>query len=135
MTTAPLVAALVLLLPCLARAAQGPLAPDSPAGGVVVPQAPAGWETLSTGLPEEARFHIRPGFRYNRVDGATPLAGVAFRSERQDQPLVYALASAATGRDRFLGEAGFEAPIGDPVRFRVGADVYRRTASEDAWIV
>ncbi len=101
----------------------------------LVPHAPAGWETLATGLPEEARLKLLPAFHYNRVDGATPGVGVAYQSERVLAPLVYAMGSYATGRDRFLGAAGFEAPIGDPTWLRVGADVYRRTASEDAWIV
>ncbi|HTM01661.1 MAG TPA: BamA/TamA family outer membrane protein, partial [Candidatus Omnitrophota bacterium] len=84
---------------------------------------------------EEARLKLRPGFRYDRVDGAVPAMGVAFQSERDPDPYVYAIASYATGRDRFLGEAGFEAPIGDPTWLRAGADAYRRTATEDAWVV
>jgi hypothetical protein len=109
-------------------------APDSVAAPIV-PRAPAGWETLATGLPEEARLRLQPGFRYNRVDGATPILGVAFQSERDPAPFVYAGASYATARDRFLGAAGFEAPIGDPAWLRLGGDAYRRTASEDDWIV
>jgi hypothetical protein len=109
-------------------------APDSLAARTPVPRAPAGWETLATGLPEEARLRFAPDFRYDRVDGAVPTAGAAVRSEKYPAPLVYASASYATGRDRFLGAAGFELPIGDPTFLRVGADGYRRTATEDAWI-
>src|SRR5258705_3982986 len=87
-------------------------------------RAPAGWETLATGLPEEARLRLLPHFHYNRVDGATPGIGAAFRNERDPAPLVYANVAWATGRDRFLGMAGFEAPIGDPRWLRIGADVY-----------
>lgn len=119
-----------LLVPGTASAAADSLAASTP-----VPRAPAGWETLATGLPEEARLRLRPAFRYNRVDGATPTAGIAYQSERDPAPFVYANGSYATGRDRFLGAAGFEAPIGDPTWLRVGADAYRRTASEDEWIV
>ena len=108
---------------------------DSLAARAPVLRTPAGWETLATGLPEETRLKLRPGFRYDRVDGAVPAAGVAFQSERDPDPFVYATASYATGRDRFLGEAGFEAPIGDPTWLRVGADAFRRTATEDDWIV
>ncbi len=112
-----------------------PTDPDSLHPRASLPPAPAGWETLATGLPEEARLRLKPGFRYSRVDGATPFAGVAFQSERDPAPLVYVNAGWATGRNRFLAGAGFEAPIGDPIRIRAGADVFRRTASEDAWIV
>jgi len=119
-----------VLAPAVARAAADSLAARAP-----VPRAPAGWETLATGLPEEARLRFRPAFRYDRVDGATPAVGVAFQSERDPDPFVYVSASYATGRDRFLGAAGGEAPIGDPTWLRVGADLYRRTATEDEWIV
>jgi len=112
-----------------------PLADPVAAPPSTVPRAPAGWETLSTGLPEEARLKLLPAFRYNRVDGATPGVGIAFQSERDPAPYVYAGGSYATGRDRFLGAAGFEAPIGDPTWLRAGADVFRRTQSEDLWIV
>ncbi|MGE5177916.1 MAG: hypothetical protein ACM3PF_02350 [Bacteroidota bacterium] len=124
----PLLAGLVF--PHLGWAAADSLAARTP-----VPRAPAGWETLATGLPEEARLRFVPGFRYDRVDGATPIAGAAVQSDRNPAPFVYANASYATGRDRFLGAAGFELPIGDPTFLRVGADGYRRTATEDAWIV
>jgi hypothetical protein len=99
-----------------------------------ITRAPAGWETLATGLPEEARLRLLPHFHYNRVDGATPGIGAAFWNERDPAPLVYANVAWATGRDRFLGMAGFEAPVGDPRWLRIGADVYRRTATEDDWI-
>ena len=69
------------------------------------------------------------------MDGATPGVGVAYQSERVLAPLVYVMGSYATDATRFLGAAGFEAPIGDPTWLRAGADVYRRTTSEDIWIV
>jgi hypothetical protein len=136
-------AAAALLAGCLlgaapARGADDPAGLPPPSESLpppAIPRTPAGWETLATGLPEEARLRLLPAFRYNRVDGATPGAGAAFRNERDVAPLVYAMVSYATGRDRFLGAAGFEAPIGDPARLRAGADAYRRTATEDAWIV
>jgi hypothetical protein len=133
--TAPRSAAAALLAAALLAPAAASAAADSLAARATMPRAPAGWETLATGLPEEARLRFRPGFRYDRVDGATPAIGVAFQSERDPDPFLYATASYATGRDRFLGEAGFEAPIGDPTWLRAGADLYRRTATEDAWIV
>jgi hypothetical protein len=133
--TAPRSAAAALLAAALLAPAAASAAADSLAARATMPRAPAGWETLATGLPEEARLRFRPGFRYDRVDGATPAIGVAYQSERDPDPFLYATASYATGRDRFLGEAGFEAPIGDPTWLRAGADLYRRTATEDAWIV
>ncbi len=127
--------ALAAWLACVAPAAIACAAPAVAEPAALVPRTPAGWETLATGLPEEARLRLLPAFHYNRVDGATPGVGVAYQSERVLAPLVYVMGSYATGRDRFLGAAGFEAPIGDPTWLRAGADVYRRTASEDDWIV
>src|SRR5687767_3437874 len=118
---------------CPATLGQSSQIPTTPA--VRIERAPAGWETLATGLPEETRLRLIPAFRYNRVDGAVPGFGAAFRSEREAAPFLYAGAAYATGRDRFLAAAGFEVPIGDPTRIRIGADVYRQTASEDVWIV
>ncbi|HEV8129342.1 MAG TPA: BamA/TamA family outer membrane protein [Candidatus Eisenbacteria bacterium] len=112
-----------------------PIAQEREAAPPPITRTPAGWETLATGLPEEARLHLLPHFHYNRVDGATPGIGAAYRNERDPAPLVYANVSWATGRDRFLGAAGFEAPVGDPTWLRVGSDLYRRTATEDDWIV
>jgi len=120
-----------LLGPLLAQAEPTDSLPAPPS----IPRAAAGWETLATGLPEEARLRLFPGFRYNRVDGATPGGTVAFQNEQNPAPLLYAGASYATGRDRFLGAAGFEFPIGNGPWLRVGADAFRRTASEDVWIV
>ncbi len=73
--------------------------------------------------------------RYNRVDGPAVLLGAAVKSEREPRPLLYAKAGYAFSRERFLYDVGAEAPIGDPSRFRVGGAVYRRTATEDGWIV
>jgi hypothetical protein len=94
----------------------------------------ADWETLAT-VPEEARLSLVYGFRYNRVDGPAPTIGGAVRSERSPNPLVYAKFTYAFSRERFLYDAGGEAPIGDRARFKVGGAAYRRTATEDAWIV
>ena len=93
------------------------------------------WETLATGLPEEARLQPRYNFRYNRVDGPAPTAGIAVRADRTPEPLLFVQATYAFSRERLLLEGGLEAPFGDPVRFRAGGTAYRRTATEDAWIV
>ncbi len=69
------------------------------------------------------------------MDGPALLLGVAVKSEREPRPLLYLSAGYAFSRDRFLYDVGFEAPIGDPARFRVGGALYRRTATEDGWIV
>jgi len=96
---------------------------------------PAEWETLSAGLPEEAHLSPAYDFRYNRVDGPAPTLGAKISNERSEHPLVHALATYAFSRERFLWDAGFEFPLMDPIRFRVAAAAYRRTATEDAWIV
>jgi hypothetical protein len=95
---------------------------------------PAEWETLLT-VPDEALLRPIYNFRYNRVDGPAPTAGIAVRSERTPAPLVFAQAAYAISRERLLLEGGLEAPFFDPVRLRVGGTAYRRTATEDAWIV
>ena len=100
-----------------------------------VPRATAEWETLSTGLPEQVRAGFLFAFAYNRVDGPAPQVGGALRRERDQAPLLYVLGGYAFSRERAIGSAGFELPFGDPSRIRVGADAYRRTASEDEWIV
>lgn len=106
-------------------------APPTPAASF----RPADWETLSTGLPEATRLAPLVKLRYNRVDGPALLLGGAVISEREPRPLLYASAGYAFSRERFLYDVGFEAPIGDPARFRAGGAVYRRTATEDGWIV
>lgn len=125
-------AALVVLAPRVGVGAT----PDS----IAAPQPPpvpfhdAGWETLTT-IPDEALLRPLYNFRYNRVDGPAPTAGLAVRSERAPAPLVFAQAGYAVSRERLLLEGGLEVPFGDPVRLRVGGTAYRRTATEDAWIV
>ena len=100
-----------------------------------IPRATADWETLSTGLPEQVRVGILFDVVYNRVDGFAPQVGAALKRERDPAPLLYVLGGYAISRERALGSAGFELPLGDRSGFRLGADVYRRTASEDEWIV
>jgi len=95
----------------------------------------AEWETLYGGLPEEARLGPVYNFRYNRVDGAALTLGVAVSREEAPAPLLYAKFGYAVARERGLYDAGFEIPIGDPAIFRVGGAAYRRTATQDGWIV
>jgi hypothetical protein len=96
---------------------------------------PADWETLSTGLPEEARFRPVFGLRYNRVDGPAPTVGAAFQTGRSPAPVLFAQGTYAYSRKRPLYEAGFTVPFGDRPQFSLGGVVYRRTATEDDWIV
>jgi hypothetical protein len=124
------VAALVVLVPGLCLGAPA----DSTAVAPPVPFQEAGWETLTT-IPDEALLRPLYNFRYNRVDGPAPTAGLAVRTERAPAPLLFAQAAYAFSRERLLLEGGLEAPFGDPVRLRVGGTAYRRTATEDAWIV
>lgn len=126
------VAALVLLVPglCLGAPADSTAVSATPP----VPFQEAGWETLTT-IPDEALLRPLYNFRYNRVDGPALTAGLAVRTERAPAPLLFAQAAYAYSRERLLLEGGLEAPFGDPVRLRVGGTAYRRTATEDAWIV
>jgi hypothetical protein len=94
----------------------------------------AEWETLSTGLPEEARFHRIVGLRYNRVDGPAATLGAAFQTGRTPAPALFAEGTYAYSRNRGLFEAGFAAPFGDRPFLTVGGSAYRRTATEDEWI-
>ncbi len=110
-------------------------APTAPSPGDPSAFRPAEWETLATGLPEEARLLPVIRFRYNRVDGPAPTLGAEVRNERSPRPLVHAEGTYAFSRKRFLFDAGAEVPLGDPVALRIGGSVYRRTATEDAWIV
>ena len=114
-----------------------PVLGDSSASHASAPQASfreADWETLAT-VPDEARPALVYGFRYNRVDGPAPTVGGAVRSERYPNPLVYAKFTYAFSRERFLYDVGGEAPLGDHARFRIGGAAYRRTETEDEWIV
>lgn len=96
---------------------------------------PAEWETLATGLPEEYRVGPIYGFRYNRVDGPAPTIGLAARNEENPLPLLRANAAYAFSRERLLAEFGADVPLGRHRHVTIGASAYRRTASEDAWIV
>ena len=95
----------------------------------------AEWETLETGLPEEARFRPIVRVRYNRVDGPAPTLGAAFQPARAPEPVLFAEGTYAFSRKRPLYEAGFEAPLGDRPWLQVGGSIYRGTATEDGWIV
>ena len=95
----------------------------------------ADWETLYGGLPEEARLGPVYNFRYNRVDGAALTLGLAVSREDTPAPLLYAKFGYAFSRERGLYDAGFEVPLGNNQIFRVGGAAYRRTATQDGWIV
>ncbi|MGH7681534.1 MAG: hypothetical protein ACRENN_06060, partial [Candidatus Eiseniibacteriota bacterium] len=105
------------------------------AAAPAAPFRPAEWETLSSGLPEAIHPEPLVNLRYNRVDGPAVLLGAAMKSEREPRPLLYAKAGYAFSRERFLYDIGAEAPVGDPARVRLGGAFYRRTATEDGWIV
>lgn len=95
---------------------------------------PADWETLYT-VPEEYRLEPFYGFRYNRVDGPAPTLGLAVRNEEDLLPLLRAQATYAFSRERLLAEFAADVPLGHERLVTVGGSVYRRTATEDAWIV
>jgi hypothetical protein len=150
-------AALLLALAALASAsaslsaAQVPAASDSQAAapdslvaapdslhGATAPlpvRQPAEWETLYAGLPEEYRPAMIASGRYNRVDGPAVTLGFRVKNEIDPLPLLRAQATYAYSRDRLLAEFGADVPIGRHRRVTIGASGYRRTASEDAWIV
>ena len=123
----------------LAGTACGATLPSDSAFARAVPAPPvrraAEWETLETGLPEEARFHPIFRARYNRVDGPAPTLGAAFQPARAPAPVLFAEGTYAFSRKRPLYEAGFEAPLGDRPWLQIGGSVYRRTSTEDDWIV
>ena len=96
---------------------------------------PAEWETLATGLPEEMLLRPIVGFRYNRVDGPAPTAGLQVGNEEAPHPLLRAQATYAISRDRLLAEFGADVPLDRRRRVTLGGTGYRRTASEDVWIV
>jgi len=118
-----------VLLALAAFAAAAPAAEPLPAA------QPAEWETLATGLPEEYRVGPLVGFRYNRADGPAPTLGLAVRNEEDPHPLLRAQATYAFSRERLLAEFGADLPLGRHRKVTMGASAYRRTASEDAWIV
>jgi len=95
---------------------------------------PAEWDTLYAGLPEAARFTYLIGFRYNRVDGPTPGAGLAFLTGDSPDPILFARYRHAFSRDRGLFAAGFEERLGSRPLVTLGGSVYRETATEDGWI-
>ncbi|HEY6572990.1 MAG TPA: hypothetical protein VI198_06685, partial [Candidatus Eisenbacteria bacterium] len=110
-------------------------APAARASEYLPTPQPAEWETLSAGLPEEYRVGSIVGFRYNRVDGPAPTIGLSIHNEQDPLPLLRAQATYAFSRERLLAEVGADVPLGRGRRVTLGASVYRRTASEDAWIV
>jgi Family of unknown function (DUF5686)/Omp85 superfamily domain len=108
-----------------------PAAPAPPAPAF----RPADWETLYTGLPEATHLAPLVRARYNRVDGPALHLGGAVVNEREIHPLLYAAVGYAFSREGFLYDIGFDAPLGDRRRFRINGSAYRRTATEDGWIV
>jgi len=81
----------------------------------------AEWETLSTGLPEEARFRKIVRLRYNRVDGPAAILGAAFQTGRGPAPVLFGEGGYAYSRERGLYEAGFSVPFGDRPLITIGA--------------
>jgi outer membrane protein assembly factor BamA len=121
-----------------ASAAGAALQPDSSSTRETPPTPvvrAAEWETLTTGLPEETRFRKIVRIRYNRVDGPAPTLGAAFQTGRGSAPVLFAEGTYAYSRERGLYEGGFEIPFGDRPRLSIGGSAYRRTATEDDWIV
>jgi hypothetical protein len=118
-----------------APAADSAAAPPAAPGAALPRPRSADWETLATGLPEEARVGFVQQFRYNRVDGPALLAGAEVRDERQPRPLTRIVAGYAFSRERGLGEAEANVPLDRDRRFILGGSLYRRTATEDGWIV
>ncbi len=133
-----LVLAAVALAPGVAAAVA--LQPDSAFARDAAPaQVPvvrtADWETLATGLPEEARFHRIVRLRYNRVDGPAATLGAAFQTGRGPAPALFAEGTYAYSREKGLYEGGFSIPFGDRPLLTIGGSLFRRTATEDEWIV
>ncbi len=138
--SAPGIAAAAAAAAMLAAGACSASQPDSTfardAGPAPVPVARAAeWETLSTGLPEEARFRRIVRLRYNRVDGPAVTLGAAFQTGRSPAPALFAEGGYAYSRAKGLYEAGFTVPLGDRPILTLGGSVYRRTATENGWIV
>lgn len=131
--TSALACALAAVALASGAASASLLQPDSTAAPVAVHRA-AEWETLATGLPEEARFQRIVRLRYNRVDGPAATLGAAFQTGRTPAPALFAEGTYAYSRKRGLYEAGFAAPFGDRPFLTVGGSAYRRTATEDDWI-
>jgi hypothetical protein len=104
------------------------------AGEAPAPVRPAEWDTLYSGLPEEARLKPLIDFRYNRVDGPAPFAGIAVVADEEEDPVLYGRIGYAFSRERGLFAFGFEERIGRRPVLAFGGDVYRETANEDAWI-
>src|SRR5207248_8653011 len=73
--------------------------------------------------------------RYNRVDGPDVTLGAAFQTGRGVAPVLFVEGTYAGSRDRGLYEAGFTIPWGVRPLFTIGGSGYRRTATEDDWIV
>lgn len=119
-----------------AAAAAAAASTDSTTAALPAPQ-PAEWETLDTGLPEEARLAPAGSFRYNRVDGPAISAGLAVVREDMPRPILRAAVGYAFSRERVLGEFSADVPLGHarPPAVTLGGSGYRRTATEDAWIV
>jgi len=129
-------AALLLAAPAVggAEPAAGDSAHWAPASPLPSARS-AEWETLAVGLPEEARVGIAKELRYNRVDGPALLAGIDVRDELEPLPFLRVMFGYAFSRERGLGAAEGNLPLGPRNAFLIGGSLYRRTATNDAWIV
>jgi len=114
--------------------APAPAPVSAPPDTARAPGLPAEWDTLYTGLPEEARLKYIVGFRYNRVDGAAPVVGLAIVADDMPEPILYARYRYAFARERGLFAFGFEERLGRRPLLAIGGDIYRETANEDDWI-
>lgn len=116
-------------------ARSGAEAARSAADSVRTIRRPAEWDTVATGLPEEARLCYAAGFRYNRVDGPAPTLGLCVERGENPRPILLIAYTHAFSRERGLFEARIDEDFGGRPLVALGGRVYRRTASEDEWIV
>ncbi|MEK7774829.1 MAG: BamA/TamA family outer membrane protein [Candidatus Zixiibacteriota bacterium] len=76
-----------------------------------------------------------PAFGYNRVDGATPAAGIRFDDPDSLLPSLWVNYGYAFESGRIRFNAGFDQPLYRPTPVFLGGEMYQRLGSDDDWII
>ncbi len=83
----------------------------------------------------DRQFSIDPDLMYNRVDGFSLFLGLRFQDDDSLLPTVWAKGGYAFESERWRYKFGIAQTINKPRAVVVGAEAYRRLASDDDWIL
>lgn len=102
-------------------------------------QSTSSWKRSDIFKRRQRNYGYQPiawskGLSYNRVDGLTLSAGVAFQSEENFVPRFFAEVGYGASSDRWKYRLGFDHRLFDYHQLSYGGAVYRQTKTADNWI-